>query len=295
MQAEKIKFTVPESFDKASLKSFLKKYCGVSTRMITQLKREKDGILRDNKNIKTIDTVNTGDVIVLNLPEEENNIVPVKGDLNILFEDEYIIVFDKPCGVPVHPTKVHQRDTLANFLSYHQKELNENYRFRAINRLDKDTSGIVIAAKNKFTAYNLFNTADKTYFAVCEGVIKNSGTIDKPIRLLEGHTIERTCAPDGKKSVTHYTPLVNTDKHTLLRIKLETGHTHQIRVHFSSIGHPLAGDDMYGGSLKYINRQALHCGEVFFIHPISKKKIYIKSKLPNDIKEIIENGLHDNV
>lgn len=286
MSFKKLEFTVPESCNNTTVKTFLRKNCAVSARIIAQLKREKDGILRDNKNIKTIDILKSGEKVVLNLPDEENNIKPVKGDLNILFEDEYIIVFDKPYGIPVHPTKVHQTNTLANFHSYMQKALNQNYKFRAVNRLDKDTSGIVVAAKDKYTASYLFNNIDKTYFAVCEGKINCSGTIDKPIKIKDGHSIQRICALDGQKSITHYEPISVNNNHTLLKIKLETGRTHQIRVHFSSIGHPLAGDDMYGGSLEFINRQALHCGEVNFIHPFSKEKIIIKSDLPMDIKKL---------
>lgn len=286
MSFKTLEFIVPDNLDNVTVKTFLRRNCGVSARMITRLKREKDGILRNNKNIKTIDVLSKGDKIVLNIPEENNNITPVKGDLKILYEDDYIIILDKPFGVPVHPTKVHQLDTLANFLSYRQNILNENYKFRAINRLDKDTSGIVIVAKDKYTAYNLFDNVDKTYYAVCEGIINEAGTINKPIRLLDGHSIQRVCADDGLKSVTHYKPVLSKNDHTLLEIKLETGHTHQIRVHFSSIGHPLAGDDMYGGSLKYIKRQALHCGKMEFIHPITKEKIKIESKIPDDIEKL---------
>ncbi len=288
MSSKKIEFIVPENLDNVSVNTFLRKECGVSARIIAQLKREKDGILRDNKNIKTIDKLNAGDKVILNLPDEENNITAVKGDLNILYEDDYIIAFDKPFGVPVHPTKVHQTDTLANFHSYRQKQLGENYKFRALNRLDKDTSGIVIAAKDKYTASYLFNRIDKTYFAVCEGVIKNPGNIDKPIKIKEGHTIQRICADDGQKSVTHYIPICSNNNHTLLKIKLETGRTHQIRTHFSFLGHSLAGDDMYGGSLNYIKRQALHCGEVSFTHPFTNEMIVIKSDIPADIMNIIK-------
>ncbi len=286
MSFKSIEFTVPDRFDNITVKTFLRKNCGISSRMLTQLKREKDGILRNDKNIKAIERLRKGDRVVIHLPDEDNNIVPVKGDLNILYEDEYIIILDKPFGVPVHPTKIHQLDTLANFLSYRQNELGENYKFRAVNRLDKDTSGIVIIAKDKYTAYNLFKNVDKTYYAVCEGIIDESGTIDKPIKLLEGHSIQRVCGEGGLNSITHYKPLLIKNNHTLLEIKLETGHTHQIRVHFSSIGHPLAGDDMYGGSLKYIERQALHCGEISFIHPITFNEIRISSELPYDIKKL---------
>ena len=154
--------------------------------------------------------------------------------------------------------------------------------------MDKDTSGLVVIAKDKYTSNSLMNCVNKKYLAVCEGKILKSGTIDKPIKLLEGHTIQRTVASDGIKAVTNYTPLYNDDKHTLLSITLETGRTHQIRCHFSSIGHPLAGDDMYGGSLEYIIRQALHCAEVSFVHPITKEIVIVKSELPKDIEQIIK-------
>lgn len=286
MSSKTIEFLVPDYCDNTSLKTFLKRECNVSSRIIAQLKREKDGILRDDKIIRTVDTVKKGDIIKLNLPDETNGVKPVKGDLNILFEDEYVIVYDKPFGIPVHPTKIYQTDTLANYDAYKQTLSFEKYKFRPVNRLDKDTSGLVIVAKDKYTASFIQNHTDKTYYAVCEGIIEKEGIIDKPIKIKEGHTIQRVCADDGLKSVTRYRPVSRTLNHTFLEIKLETGHTHQIRVHFSYIGHPLAGDDMYGGSLDFIKRQALHCGETVFFHPIKKEYIKVKSELPEDIKKL---------
>ncbi len=287
MERKKVIFTVPLECDGMNANVFLRKHCNVSARMITRLKREKDGIIRDNQLLRTIDTVHFGDVVILNMPVDKNDIIPVKGKLDILFEDESIIIIDKPYDMPVHPTKIHQRDTLANYLVYMQKQRGESYTFRAINRLDKDTSGIVVIAKDRYSASNLFGTLNKTYYAVCEGLIFGSGTIDKPIKLLEGHTIQRATADDGARAVTHYKAVEHSKNHTLLEINLETGRTHQIRCHFSSINHPLAGDDMYGGSLSFIKRQALHCGAVDFIHPITKEKTEIKSLLPCDIQNIL--------
>ena len=289
MSSKQLVFTVPEECDKMKLRTFLRHHCNVSARIITLLKREKDGILRDNKILRTVDIVNSGDVIILNLPEDKNHIKAAKGELKILYEDEYLIAVDKPFGVPVHPTKIHQEDTLANILKYLQDKRGESYTFRAVNRLDKDTSGIVVIAKDKFTATALRYGLNKTYLAVCEGVISERGTISKAIGLLEGHTIQRAAGRDGKPAVTHYFPVKNDGKHTLLRITLETGRTHQIRCHMADIGHPLAGDDMYGGSLNYIKRQALHCDSVSFVHPITNESIRIKSDLPEDIKQIINN------
>ncbi|MBR1731727.1 MAG: RluA family pseudouridine synthase [Ruminococcus sp.] len=288
MCKKQLVFTVTKDCDGMTARTFLRKHCNVSARILTLLKREKDGILRDNKILRTVDTVNEGNKIVLNLPEDKNEIVPVKGELVILYEDEHLIAVDKPAYMPVHPTKVHQEDTLANILKYMQNKKGESYTFRAVNRLDKDTSGIVLIAKDKFTANAMNGIVKKTYIAVCEGIIVNSGTVDKPIKLLEGHTVQRTTAPDGKRAVTHYAPIKRDSKHTLLKLNLETGRTHQIRCHMSSIGHPLAGDDMYGGSLDYIERQALHCRKVEFIHPITEKRIIVKSKIPDDISQIIK-------
>ena len=272
-----------ENFSSSKIKGRIyKTYCNNCKRNIKVYSIKESS----KSDAETIDIVKSGDIIILNLPFEVNNINPVKGNLSVLWEDEYIIVYDKPYDMPVHPTKIHQNDTLANLDAYRQRELSESYRFRAINRLDKDTSGIVVIAKDRYTASYLSGNVDKTYFAVCEGIINTSGTIDRPIKVMEGRSIQRVCADDGVKSVTHYKPLILKNSCTLLEINLETGRTHQIRTHFSSIGHPLLGDDMYGGSLERIERQALHCGEVSFIHPFSKEKIIIKSDLPNDMKKL---------
>lgn len=287
MSGKKLIFKVPDEINTISAKTFLKKHCMVSTRMITRLKREKDGILRDGKILRTVDILRGGDEVVLNLPEDKSDIVPVKRDLRILYEDDYLIAIDKPRDMTVHPTKIYQLNTLANYLAFYQNEKGESYTFRVINRLDRDTSGIVVVAKDKYTAKYLSENMSKTYMAVCEGVIEQSGTIDKPIRLLEGHTVQRTIADDGARAVTHYTPIKSCNNHTLLSIRLETGRTHQIRCHFSGTGHPLAGDDMYGGSLRFITRQALHCNSVTFNHPVTKKTVVIKSELPEDFLNII--------
>ena len=288
MCTKKLRFIVPDECDGMIARTFLRRRCKVSARIITLLKREKSGILRNGENLRTVDMLRGGDVIILNLPQDKNEITPTKGDLIIVYEDEYIIAVDKPFGMPVHPTKVHQQDTLANILKYIQEQKGESYTFRAVNRLDKDTSGIVIIAKDKYTATALQNTVNKTYLAVCEGVIESSGTIDTPLKLLDGHTVQRTVASDGKPAVTHYTPIKTDGKHTMLKITLDTGRTHQIRCHMASIGHPLAGDDMYGGSLEFIKRQALHCVSVGFVHPITKENIIIDTELPEDIRQIIK-------
>lgn len=283
----KLTFKVSAENNGINALTFLKKECNVSSRMITRLKREKDGILRNGKLLKTIDTLYAGDLITLKLPEDKNEIIPIEGELEILYEDESILAVNKPFNMPVHPTKVHQTDTLANLVAFYSENKGEKFTFRAINRLDKDTSGIVVIAKNSYTATRLYKSLEKTYYAVCQGYINESGTINSPIRIKDGHTIERCVSPDGKPSVTHYKPLKSGNNHTLLEIHLETGRTHQIRCHMSSISHPLAGDDMYGGSLHYISRQALHCGQVSLNHPISNEKIVINSSLPKEFNRLL--------
>lgn len=284
---KKIEFCVPYEYDDKTLKVFLKEYCNLSSRLISQLKRENLGISRNNSLIKTIDKVYCDDIISICLPKDDNEITPVEGELSILFEDDYILIVDKPPFMPVHPTKIHQKDTLANIVSYYMQKKNEFYKFRCLNRLDKDTSGIVLIAKDKFTSYLLSKTFSKTYYAICEGTIKDDGTINKPIKVKEGKSIQRVTTESGIKAITHFRVIKNTNDSTLLEITLETGRTHQIRCHISSIGHPLCGDDMYGGHLDKINRQALHCGKLTFVHPISKQRILIESKLPFDMQKLI--------
>ena len=163
----------------------------------------------------------------------------------------------------------------------------ESYTFRALNRLDKDTSGCVILAKDRI-AYSLVQpTVEKEYVAVCEGNIEMSGTIDAPIALCPDSKLKRCVCVDGDRAVTHYEPIAHGNVHTMCRMKLETGRTHQIRCHMSHIGHPLAGDDLYGGSLRYITRQALHCQSVRFTHPDTKEAILLSTEIPTEFLNII--------
>ncbi len=284
---KRITFTVPNEYDKIDAKTFLRKHCDVSARTLSKLKRTNLGITRNGELLKTTDILNASDIVVLSLPDDVNLIKAVEGKLDILFEDEYIMVVNKPPFMPVHPTKIHQEDTLANIVSYYMKSKGEHYTFRAVNRLDRDTSGCLLLAKDRYCANTLPASVTKEYVAVCEGEISESGTIDRPIKVMEGRSIQRVVCDDGARSITHYQPLLVKNNHTLVRFILETGRTHQIRCHMSSIFHPLAGDDMYGGSLEFINRQALHCAKVSFTHPITKEYINITCDIPTDMCRIL--------
>lgn len=286
--SEQLKFIVPPEYDRHIAKHFLKGYCGISTRMITRLKREKDGILMNGKILRTVDLVEAGAEVVINLPEEEPSFIePIEGRLDIIYEDEFLLAVNKPPFMPVHPAKQHQTDTLANIVAYYAKQKGESYVFRAHNRLDRNTSGIVLIAKDKFTINKFKNNVHKKYFALTHGKITENGTIKAPIGLCDDSKIIRHVLTEGAPAITHYSVISGCDEFSFISLVLETGKTHQIRCHMSHLGHPLLGDDLYGGSLEMINRQALHCGEISFIHPVTEEKISITTELPEDMKIII--------
>lgn len=287
MDNKKFIYFVPEEYDGKEAKNFLRQNCRLTSSVIKLLKNTENGITRNGDLLRTIDKVHTGDKIILTLPPDKNHITPVKGELDILYEDEYILVVNKPYNMPVHPTKIHQNDTLANIVSYYQNIKNEKYTFRSIFRLDKDTTGCVVIVKDLITYSLMKNSITKTYLAVCEGEILKPGTINKPICLADGSKMRRVVSEKGVYAITHYQPISSCNNHTMLKIHLETGRTHQIRCHLSSVGHPLAGDSLYGGHKEFIEHQALHCKSVEFIHPITKEIILIEAETPKEYNNML--------
>ena len=288
MCSASFEFTVPSECDGKQARIFLRKYCRLSAESIKLLKQSPLGICKNGRTLRTIDNVRTGDIIRITLPTDKNEITPVEGPLDIVYEDGFLLIVNKPCLMPVHPVKVHQTDTLANIVSYYQKSRGEEYTFRALNRLDKDTSGCVMIPKDRITYGILRGNIDKEYVAVCEGIIEEEGTINAPIGLKSGSKIIRETRPDGKSAVTRYSPIRHSDTHTLLSLHLETGRTHQIRCHMSSIGHPLAGDDLYGGSLSLIRHQALQCRKVLWQHPYTQESVVVDTGIPEELLKLIE-------
>lgn len=264
------------------LKDFLKSI-GVSKKLLSKLKRQYMGITKNGELIRSIDMVYPNDTIVLSI--EDTSFLEPNSNLSvpIAYEDNNVIIFDKPYNMPVHPSMKHQGDTLGNYFAY----LYPNITFRPIIRLDRNTSGLCIVAKNQRACGMLQKQVNKIYYAVVNGLVDDFGTIDAPIKREDTSIIKRMVAIDGEKSVTHYKRLSYNDKYSLVEINLETGRTHQIRVHFSYIGHSLAGDDLYGGSLEDINRQALHCGKLIFPDIDSSNTIEVTSSIPLDIKNLI--------
>ncbi len=287
--SEILKFTVPEYYDGKRAGVYLRTACRFSARSLSVLKGTKGAIERNGSLLRTIDTLNKGDIITIKFPKEESSITPTYGELNILYEDSFILILNKPPFVPVHPVKKFQENTLANFVSFRYNKTGFDFVFRAVNRLDKNTSGIVIVARDRHTASILQKTKiEKYYLAVCCGRLVDSGTVKLPIGLKDGSKIVREVRPDGKNAVTHYTPLKCFNDRTFLELSLETGRTHQIRCHISHLGYPLFGDDLYGGETSEISRQALHCSRVTFKHPYSDETISIVAPLPEDIDNLIK-------
>lgn len=286
----KINFTVTDNYNGKTVKEFLRKKCEVSASLLRQLKIVENGITSNGIHIRAVDFVKTGDNITITLPDDENDIIPVKLPINIIYEDEHIIIFDKSPHMAVHPVHGHIDDTLANGAAYYSQSKGECVTFRAVNRLDRDTSGVLLAAKNSYAAAVLPKSVKKKYIAICEGIISEGGTVDEPIRIKSGHSIQREVGEGGISAVTHYKPVISNNGCTLVEFDLETGRTHQIRVHMSYLGFPLAGDDMYGGRRDKISRQALHCAEISFKHPITGDVMTVNSPLPRDMRRIIEES-----
>lgn len=285
-----LEFTVDKDFEKLTVGRFLRTYCSVSARTLAKLKREEGAILLNGNPIRAVDPVSKGDKISISLPQTiSEGVTPRDLPINVVYEDEFLIVLNKPPFMPVHPTKVHQEDTLANALCFYAESRCEQYAFHAVNRLDRNTSGLVLIAKDRHTASMLSGIPiTKYYTAFAKGKIADKGTVNAPIALAQDSKIIRKVTPDGKPAVTHYEPIDYRDDFTVLKLCLETGRTHQIRCHMSYIGHPLLGDDLYGGSLDKINRHALHCGYVSFVHPIKNITLELYSDLPEDMNNLLK-------
>ncbi len=287
--SRKVIYTVPEGYDGAKLQSFLRVGQGYSARLITKLKKEPDGIMLNGEPARSIDLLKAGDTLEINFPEDkkEGVSIPVEMPLDILYEDEDLIVLNKPAMLAVHESHNHLGDTLSNAVSYHLSRQGKTSVFRAVGRLDKGTSGIMVLALSRYVASALGGKISKQYLAVASGCFEGSGTIDRPIYRPDPIITLRTVDERGVRAVTHWEALKTDGKATLLRIKLETGRTHQIRVHFASLGAPLIGDTMYGKPDERICHQALHCESCRFIHPITKKETVLSAPPPEDFKSVI--------
>ncbi len=285
-----LNYRIDKSFDGKQVQQLLKHY-GYSCAIISSLK-QGDGLKCNGNHIRTIDYLKTGDLLTVKM-EDKTDIIPNSGlNIPVIYEDNDVIVFNKPPFMAVHPSLKHYDDTLANYFT----ALYPGMAFRSVNRLDRNTSGAVVVAKNQLSAAQLSGNPamrpKKLYYAVVSGDISQEygaeGEIAAPIARVSESIINREVRADGQYAHTVFKVIKSSSKMSFLEISLITGRTHQIRVHFSHIGYPLIGDDLYGGDTSLLNRQALHCGYVSFVHPVTKEKIDVEVPFPDDIKKIID-------
>lgn len=308
-------YTITEEFHNQLISSFLK-HQGYSSQNLVELKKMPKSVLLNNEWTYMNQRIHTGDTLTIHIREEisSEKIPPVKLPLDIIYEDEDLLVVNKPAGMPIHPSMNNYENSLGNALAYYFATQNIPFVFRCINRLDRDTSGLTIIAKHMVSAGMLSgmvaqkstalyqaphsqpdadykgNTGiTREYLAIVKGqVTPASGTISAPISRKPGSILERQVDfEQGEHAVTHYHTLKTQNGHSLVSLVLETGRTHQIRVHMKYLGYPLIGDYLYNPDMEHISRQALHSHRLQFIHPITHENMDFTAPLPEDMKVII--------
>lgn len=288
-------YNITNSENGITIGDFLKKK-GYSHPVLVQLKKTRDGIKRNGIWAYVTERLVSGDILTITLEEKEekNTAVPVRLDFSIIYEDEDIIVINKPAHMPVHPSMNNYENTLANALAWRNRQMGISYPFRCLNRLDRDTTGLTIIAKHALSAGILSRQIStrqihRSYYAICQGVVPEKGTIDAPIARKDGSTIERQVDFKlGETAITHYKRITyNPEKDlSMVLLSLETGRTHQIRVHMKYLGFPLIGDFLYYPDYTWITRQALHAAILEFNHPITQKPMRLEAPLPEDLKSL---------
>lgn len=290
----KLKYIVKNNEQFDNLKEVLKTKFEISDRLLTKLK--KNNLIFINNCVANIKSpVNPNDIVEISLDynEDNTNIIPTKMDLKIVFEDDYLLILNKPAGYPIHPSMLHFEDSISNGVKYYFDSINLHKKIRPVNRLDKDTSGLVIFAKNEYIQECLVkqmknNQFLKEYIGICEGTFKNkTGTISAPISRKPGSIIERCVDSTGDTAITHYSVIKDCTDFSVVHFILETGRTHQIRVHSAYIGNPILGDTLYGHHSDLINRQALHSYKSSFVHPVTKEKMTVTAPLFDDMQVLI--------
>lgn len=275
-------YTVEPHENGAMLRNFLRAH-GFSTRTVTRLKAADNGILLNGSRVTVRQILRAGDCVELNLPDDSKPAVAEDITLSVVYEDDDVIVMDKPAYMPVHPSKRLQSGTLANAFAAHMAARGVSAAFRPINRLDRGTSGLVVAGLHAHAASLLAGKIDKIYICICHGKLPGNGTFDDPIRLCRDSKIKRETGDGGQSAVTHFKRIATDGEYSAAAVIIDTGRTHQIRVHFSAHGFPLVGDTLYGNGDDFIGRQALHCAKASFAHPISKKILHFYADLPEDM------------
>lgn len=278
-----------------SIKDFLQEQ-GYSRQNLVELKKIPESILLNGVWEYVTCKLAKGDTLRIQIKEEESSekIPPIRLPFPVVYEDEDIVVVNKPADMPIHPSLNNYENTLGNAAAYYFMQQGKPFIFRCINRLDRDTTGLTILAKHMISCSMLQSDMverkiSREYLAIVEGVFDHTeGTIDAPIGRKEGSTIERIIDYEkGERAVTHYKVLEQKENVALLALRLETGRTHQIRVHMTSIGHPLVGDFLYNRQNKGMTRQALHAWKLSFTHPITKSVMELEAPIPEDMKTFL--------
>ncbi len=290
-----INYIVPEELSGETLKTVLRSHMNISSHLMKKLKA-KEAILVNGINTRVIDTVRGGDYISLDI-SETTYIEPEHIDIEVLYEDADVIVINKPPFMVVHPTKKHRDGTLLNAVIYYLNQKGEMVKPHLVSRLDRDTSGVIVIAKNSFAQSFIIdkmkeNRVKKKYIALVEGEFKQKkGMIDLAISRESDEGIKRVVDNQGKKCKTKFKLLNTNQNFSLVELELLTGRTHQIRVHLSHLGHPIVGDELYGSAyVDLLNRQALHASSIKFESP-RKGMVSVKADIPEDIKNIINKEL----
>lgn len=286
-------YVIDREHQDKKLINYLKSNGGMSTRLTRKLLRS--GLITiNNVSARSNDLLREGDRVEVVLETKETqDIIPQDIPIEVVYEDLDLLIVNKPPFMVVHPTKSHQENTLANGVINYFKNTNQDCIVRLVNRLDRDTSGLVMIAKSQYAHQGMArkldnNQIEKTYIAVVEGRLEGKDTIDMPIDRPTLESMKREVMEGGQRAVTHYETLISSEIMSILSIRLETGKTHQIRVHMKSIGHPIVGDSLYGETSPYIDRQALHAHKLKFsgLRDDIGKEVY--TEIPDDMKKLFE-------
>lgn len=273
---------------------------GYSRQNLVELKKMPESILVNDVWYYLTQTLSTGDLLKVHIQETASSekIPPTRLPLDIIYEDEDILVVNKPAGMPIHPSMNNYHYSLANALAWYYQEQGKAFIFRCTNRLDRDTSGLTVIAKHMVSSNILSSLAcrheiTREYLAICRGTVTPSfGTICAPLSRKSGSVIERVVDFEhGEHAVTHYRVLEEKNGHSLVSLRLETGRTHQIRIHMKYFGYPLIGDYLYNPDMEHINRQALHSHHLCFPHPITGESMSFTAPLPEDMRSVLNKEL----